>query len=359
MKVNHEGPKEHEEKEGSSPVWSDRRGLISIRKPLTLFINPQTKLLRSGWRLLVFVALFISPALVPGLLTGGQPVESSLDIGIGMILTYPMLITWIVLVSWFCLRFLDQLGLASLGFKLYHQAIREVALGCAIAAAMVITIVALQWLGGGTRLMLNPQVWAAVGEAPAVSYKGLLKVATSAGGALMFFILAGAFEELLFRGYPFQTLLRGAPAIVPMLLLSIFFGLGHWDNPNRTIFSTVNTVLAGIWLSVAYLKTRSLWFPTALHLSWNWTLGAFFGLPVSGITISSNSILVASSEAPAWLTGGSYGSEGGAAATVVLLIATFILWRARWLQVAPEMEAALKQRVTAVEPNISLGLKQD
>ncbi len=352
MKVN------REEKRDKPPAVSDRLGLLSLRKLLTLFINPQTKLLRSGWRVLVFLALFISPALVPGLFTSGQRVESRFELEIGMILTYPMLITWIVLVSWFCLRFLDQLDLASLGFGLYRQAIGEVVLGCAIAAAMVTAIVVLQWSGGGTRLMLNPQVWV-VGEMQEVSYRGLLRVATGAGVAFVFFILAGAFEELLFRGYPFQTLLRGAPAIVPILLLSIFFGLSHWDNPNRTIFSTVNTVLAGIWLSVAYLKTRSLWFPTALHLSWNWMLGAFFGLPVSGITITSNSILVASSEAPAWLTGGSYGSEGGAAATVVLLITTLILWRARWLRVAPEMEAALKQRMMALEPNISLGLNQD
>ena len=41
--------------------------------------------------------------------------------------------------------------------------------------------------------------------------------------------------------------------------------------------------LAGIWLAVAYLRTRSLWLPFGLHWAWNWTQASLLGLPVSGI----------------------------------------------------------------------------
>jgi hypothetical protein len=173
-------------------------------------------------------------------------------------------------------------------------------------------------------------------------------------------ILAGAFEELVFRGYAFQTLLRGAPAIVPVLLFSIYFGWAHWDNPNRTLFSTANTALAGIWLSIAYLRTRSLWFPTALHFAWNWTMGAFFGIPISGQRIPPHPILVSTSGEPVWLTGGSYGSEGGVAATVVLIIAIVVIWRAPGLRVSPEMNAAFETRAPDREEPlnpINLGLR--
>src|SRR5262249_38688824 len=140
--------------------------------------------------------------------------------------------------------------------------------------------------------------------------------------ALGLLILAGAFEELVYRGYAFQTLLRGASAIVPILLLSVYFAYGHWENPSRTFFSTVNTVLPGGWLSLAYLKARSLWLPTALHFGWNWTMGAVFGLPVSGLLIPQHPLLISTSDAPIWLTGGSYGPEGGAATTIVIIAST-------------------------------------
>jgi hypothetical protein len=231
-------------------------------------------------------------------------------------------------------------------------------LGCGLSAAMITAVVALQALSGGTRLMLNPMLWKVADGTRAVDYTGVGVVAWRVGVALVALLLAGAFEELLFRGYPFQTLLRGAPAVVPLLLLSLLFGLAHWENPSRTFFSTANTVLAGIWLSLAYLKTRGLWLPIGLHLMWNWMMGACFGLPVSGIKLSPSSVLIATSAEPVWLTGGGYGSEGGAAAALVLLLAIILLWRARWLSVSPEMRAAWERRAAPEEPQTGLGLRQ-
>jgi hypothetical protein len=58
------------------------------------------------------------------------------------------------------------------------------------------------------------------------------------------------------------------------------------------------------------------------------------------------------------LTGGGYGCEGGAAATVVLLLAILLIWRARWLQVTPEIAAAWSP-APAAEPPIGLQLNRD
>jgi uncharacterized protein len=193
-------------------------------------------------------------------------------------------------------------------------------------------------------------------EQGGINWAGFRTVAAEMVAALLLLILAAAFEELVFRGYAFQTLLRGAPAVVPILLFSIYFGWAHWGNPDRTLFSTVNTALAGVWLSIAYLRTRNLWFPTALHFAWNWTMGVFFGIPISGLQIE-RPLLVTSSDGPVWLTGGNYGSEGGAAATIVLIAATAVIWRARWLRVSPEMDAALSGRAPNREAAINLGLR--
>lgn len=292
------------------------------------FINPETKRLRSGWRALVFVVIVALPSLLAPLFLSpaSGPQGTVFEVSGMMILAYVFLIAWVVFVSWFCLRLLESLPLGALGFAWHVGWWRDAAKGVGVGAVMVASVVALQWIGGGTQVQWNPAFTGA--------HIGEFVLAT------LLLVLAAAFEELAYRGYAFQTLLRGAPAIVPITLLSLFFGLGHWENPGRTIFSTLNTVLAGVWLSVAYLKTRSLWFPTALHFTWNFALGPVFGLPVSGLLIPRQPLWVSTSGNPMWLTGGAYGSEGGIAATAVLLIATALIYQTRWLMVSAEIKSA-------------------
>jgi uncharacterized protein len=324
--------------------------------PIDLILNPQTRLLRSGWRAAIFLTLLSSPYMLHRLLP--KPSETtgaeSVDIGPGMILTYAVLVIWVVMVSWICLRFLERMKLSALGFALRGGWFGDVLKGCAIGALMIGSVVILQVAGGGTRLSFNPILRGEQG----INWAGVRVVAAEMAVTIALLILAAAFEELVFRGYAFQTLLRGAPAVVPILLFSIYFGWAHWFNPNRTLFSTANTTLAGIWLSIAYLKTRNLWFPTALHFMWNWTMGVFLGIPISGLQIE-HPFLVSSSGGPVWLTGGNYGSEGGVAATIALIIAILVIWRAKWLRVSPEMNAALSGRAPNGEPGIRLGLRSE
>jgi membrane protease YdiL (CAAX protease family) len=322
---------------------------------MELFINPQTGLLRSGWRAAIFVALFFLPRVIlapflPPRQPGAAP---AFEVNFEMALTYVMLIVWVVAISWFCLRFLERMKLSSLGFALHSGWGRDALKGCGVGAAMIAAVVAIQVIGGGTQVTVNT-LWL---NENGFDWTGASTVASAVALALVVLILAGAFEELVYRGYPFQTLLRGLPEFAPILIFSIIFGLAHWGNPNRTFFSTANTVLAGVWLSLAYLRTRSLWFPTAMHFTWNWMMGAFFGQPVSGLRIPEHPILVSTSDAPFWLTGGSYGSEGGVAATIVLTIAIAVVQRARWLSVSPEMSAALTEWAPSREPTIRLGLE--
>lgn len=321
--------------------------------PIELILNPQTRRLRAGWRMAIFITLLLSPYLIFGSLLQGGEAGAAFDVSLEMILSYVLLVAWVVAVSWLCLRFLESMKISALGFALHNGWFRDVIKGCAIAASMIIAVVMAEVIGGGLRLSLNP-VW--YGER-GIDWAGVRMVAVETAATLVLLILAGAFEELIYRGYAFQTLLRGAPAIVPILLLSVFFGIAHWENPSRTLFSTVNTALAGVWLSIAYLRTRSLWFPTALHFTWNWVMGAFFGIPVSGLRIPQHPLLVSSSGEPIWLTGGSYGSEGGVAATVALIIAIVLIWRAPWLRVSPEMNAALSEQAPNRETAIRLGLR--
>jgi CAAX protease family protein len=320
---------------------------------IELILNPQTRLLRSGWRAAIFLAVLSSPYLIYGLIhkTAEEPGAANGFVSLGMILTYGVLILWVLAVSWICLRLLEKMKLSALGFAFHGGWFGDVLKGCAIGALMIGSVVILQ-VAGGARLIFNPILRGEQG----INWAGARAVMAEMVAAVVLLTLAAAFEELVFRGYAFQTLLRGAPAVVPILLFSIYFGWAHWNNPSRTLFSTANTTLAGIWLSVAYLKTRNLWFPTALHFIWNWTMGVFFGIPVSGLQIE-RSFFIVSRDGPVWLTGGNYGSEGGVAATLALIIATVVIWRARWLRVSPEMNAALSERAPNGGPETSLGLR--
>ncbi|MFN0084077.1 MAG: lysostaphin resistance A-like protein [Blastocatellia bacterium] len=315
-------------------------------KLMGLFLDPETRRLRAGWR--AGLALLLSPPFLALLLPGGDSSAGredarAFDASAGLMLAYGLLIGWMLLVSWVCLRFIEGMPMVSLGFAPHRGWWKDVGKGVAAGGSMIVAVVLLQMAGGGTRVKLNPIAL----EAPG-------RVLAQMAAALGLFMLAGAFEEMVYRGYAFQTLLRGTSAVVPILLFSSFFGLMHWNNPSRTFFSTANTVLAGIWLSLAYLKTRSLWFPTALHFTWNWALGACFGIPVSGLLVPRQPLLLSTSGEPFWLTGGRYGSEGGAATTLVLVLVSIVIWRAGWLSVSPEMAAAL--RTTAADEDAPLRL---
>ena len=175
----------------------------------------------------------------------------------------------------------------------------------------------LTTLTRGIRFSFDPVGFRLIGETLFVS--------------ILIFLFAAAAEEILFRGYVLQTLTRANIAWLGIVLTSVPFAASHLKNPNAVPgFTFVNTALAGLWLAVAYLRTRSLWLPLGLHWSWNWAQASLLGLPVSGIErIAPAPLLKAMNAGPDWLTGGAYGIEGGAACTIALVISTVVIWRAK------------------------------
>lgn len=139
-------------------------------------------------------------------------------------------------------------------------------------------------------------------------------------------LLAAAGEEMLFRGYGFQRLVAAAGPAVGVAGLSLLFGLVHRNNPAVTPLGLINTMLVGILLALAYLRTRSLWLPIGLHWGWNFA-EATLGFPISGIRIQGMP-LVADPLGHALITGGDYGPEGSVLATVVILAGTAGLLKA-------------------------------
>jgi hypothetical protein len=84
---------------------------------------------------------------------------------------------------------------------------------------------------------------------------------------------------------------------------------------------------------------------------WNWTLGAVYGIEVSGLTELVKAPLLREIDmGPAWLTGGAYGLEGGIVATIALLISTIGIWYLPILRPDPELLAMTSPSAPAVSP---------
>jgi membrane protease YdiL (CAAX protease family) len=291
--------------------------------------------LRSVWRLAVFAVAYL--VAVSAGFTGADVALALVlprdvyrwlvvESGWGFIIQSFVLYVPAVLVGWGCARVLEDLPWRSLGWALHKGWLRDTLFGLLVGGAAVCAAALVGATSGGYSFGLNG---AAAGATTARTFV--------VSGVV--FLLGAAAEEMLFRGYPLQTLMRSWPLWVALIPVSVPFALVHLANPNVVPgFTFANTVLAGAWLGVAYWRTRSLWFPLGLHTGWNWVQGAVLGSPVSGITrITPDPLLRFADAGPAWLGGGTYGIEGGAACTLALLLATLFVWRTRLLTATPEL----------------------
>lgn len=145
-------------------------------------------------------------------------------------------------------------------------------------------------------------------------------------GTFVFFLVFGAAEELLLRGYPITVLDESWGRAGAVLLTAVAFGLLHLFNPGSHVLPAVNIALAGVILGLLYLQSGSLWFAVGFHSGWNFAEGTAFGFPVSGLPLGAR-IVEAVPRGPHWLSGGSFGPEGSVilTATSALLIALLLL----------------------------------
>lgn len=264
--------------------------------------------LRATWRFLLGVVAVVGAELLSGATAGfiaGRDapalyvfLQEPLSLAL-MVAGFSLLLTVVDKV--------DEGRLAAQGFPTHGAWFRQIVDGTLLGAAMVTGCVLAIRLAADVQFTMRP------------SARGFLAV------ALLAFLIAVAAmkEEVACRGYLFQRLIeaggtRWGPPL-GIVVMSLLFGLLHIGNPQVTRGAVVNTVVIGAVLALAYLRTGALWLPFGIHFGWNFMLGVVFGLPVSGIT--EFAVLVQGrAQGPVWLTGGGYGIEGSAVATVVILL---------------------------------------
>jgi membrane protease YdiL (CAAX protease family) len=140
-------------------------------------------------------------------------------------------------------------------------------------------------------------------------------------------LVFGAFgEELLFRGYGFQTLVRATGPFAALLPISVLFAAAHSGNQNVSLLGLINTFGFGLVLGYAYLRTGDLWLSIALHFGWNWAL-VIFGLNVSGFRMGVTGYTVRWHVPDLW-SGGAYGPEASVLTCGIIVGLLWLLHRA-------------------------------
>jgi len=302
----------------------------------SVFINEFGRL-RSGWRFAIFLLLFIFASLVVGTLAATILFLLHVDINdhraLFLSVNGAVSLVPTLGLGWLCGWFLEGLPFRALGFWFTNSWLKHFGLGCVIGAVTIGFAVLIASAPGGLSFTLDIA-------------KGQEAILKTLGTSLAVFAVAAAFEESLFRGYMLQTLNRAGLGWLAIAMTAIFFGLVHLGNPGANAISTANTMLAGVWFGVAYLKTRDLWFPFGIHLVWNWMQGSFFGIEVSGLNdISPAPILTEIDRGPAWLTGESYGIEASIACTIAILVSILLIYYLPGIRPSEEMFAMTSTEV--------------
>lgn len=300
--------------------------------------------IRSGWRFSIFLLAFV---LLSGIfVVGAVGLLSRLPIGFSqeslLAFIIPFLITAAIAVflGWIFGRFFEDLPLRALGVWFTKNWLKDLISGLTLGAVSIGIAALIAYLFGGMRFETNQN-------------SGNTAILLTLGVTLLIFTVGAIAEEVLFRGYLLQTMTRAKLAWVGVILTSFLFASAHNSNPGASVFSWINTLLAGVWLAAAYLKTRNIWFPFGIHLTWNWVQGAFFGINVSGLSeLASAPLMRVSEKGNAFIGGGDYGLEGGIACTIALIISTALIWFLPLFKATEEMLAltdtekpALKDRL--------------
>jgi len=196
----------------------------------------------------------------------GEPV-SQYAVHIGMILAV-----------WVCARFLDRISLRELGLTPAPQkGIAHFLLGGALAVA-------------GTAIMAVIMV--VTGELSPSHFAALRPVPAQMLGTLLFCILVGFAEELLFRGSLIALWRKHGRLYAGAVVSAILFSATHFLNPSYHAVAFAAAFLFGLLYAYMFLASGNLWMPIGHHTLWNFAQMSF--LPEQGGEIAALIVIAAS-----------------------------------------------------------------
>ena len=303
--------------------------------------------IRSGWRLLLFIAIAAIPFIAIQVLLAVAGFRPDLAH------TFP---PTVILVGE-SVEFLCPLFAAWVMSRLERKTFRNYGLPARGAFGREF------WVGAGLGIIALSALMLGIRLGHGFYFGSL---ALSTGDILYFgvmwaiaFLVVGFAEEFLFRGYALATLSDGMGFWPAAIVLSGIFGAVHLSNLGENPTGALSAGLVGLLFCFCLRRTGSLWFAIGLHAAWDYGESFVFSVPNSGTRVEGyllNSHF--QSGASAWLTGGSVGPEGSIFVFVVLAILFVIVDRmypeVRFpVQSATELNPPQEAGVVFREPEIA------
>ena len=282
--------------------------------------------LRSGWRLLIFLAIlcvlfransqFISP-----LMRGWDEVTQYLARDVIDFLAF-------LLASWIMTK-IEGRTIADYGLPWRRMFRLQFWQGVLLGFASLTTLLVVMRVIG---IFYFGKI--ALHGVESLQFAGFYGVA---------FLIVGVREEFHYRGYGLFTLSKGIGFWPAAFLTAAFFGYSHSGNSGETWLGLFNASAGGLFFCFLLRRTGNLWMPIGFHVAWDWAQTFFYGVPDSGQVLPGH-LFNGGFSGPAWLTGGSVGPEGSVLCVLLLAVLGFVV--THWLHETkyPSPDAVLDAR---------------
>ena len=147
---------------------------------------------------------------------------------------------------------------------------------------------------------------------------------------LLGFVVQGAMEEIMCRGFLLPSLSKKMSLPVAILVSSTAFAIPHLPtvlsaDPQFALVGIINLYLVSAVFSLLFVLRSNIYVVCGLHSIWNFVLNGAIGLNVSGTEGSANSLMSVKVNAQNLLSGGMYGVEASIITTAVLAVAVAVL----------------------------------
>ena len=272
-------------------------------------------------KLLAFFVIFMGAALVgEGIVIAGLSIcgydfmhgEMPKPIVMDMI-TYYGYVIHISFVILYC-KFVEKRSIVSSrnGKKVF-----DYLLGAGIATVLLAVIMVFTCALGGAS-------YEGIGK----SFNVLSTVALLGG-----FIIQGAAEEFLCRGFLLTTLQKKLSLPLAVFISSTVFAYPHFSTlfeaeGKTAVIGVVNLYLVSIVFSLLMVCRKNIWIACGLHSIWNFILYAVLGLNLSGNDGQNTGIICFYMNKSDIINGGQYGIEAGVVTTAVLtmVVIAICMW---------------------------------
>ena len=182
------------------------------------------------------------------------------------------------LLVFFRVKVIEKRNLSSIGFNKENY-FKKYLLGFLIGLLMMSAVVLILLPFGYITIEENPIQKIGISALPSILI------------ILLGWIIQGATEEIVTRGWLLNVLSNRYNIGVGLLVSSTLFGLLHLGNPNINYIAVINIILVGVFYGLYVIKTNDLWAVCGMHTAWNFAQGNLFGFEVSGLNVSVGTLI--------------------------------------------------------------------